>query len=184
MKCRDDPHPVDVVEFSAQVSMMGSRAGAWSERQTFQGSRRFSDGSPRSGASEKGCRRELRPARDCDFRRAAFQDVADVDVLALNACGFDDLRQKPACFTNEGQTLLVFFVTRRFSDKDNLRVGIARTKDNRGARRRELAALAIADVGADGFEGVDGSQTGGGGDGTAAAGRVIDARLMFAIRYL
>ena len=50
-------------------------------------------------------------------RRPAFQDVADVDVFALEIDGFDDLREKLAGASDERQTLLVFVEARRFTDE-------------------------------------------------------------------
>src|SRR6266850_2533341 len=78
--------------------------------------------------------------------RPAFQDVADVNVFALEGDGFDDLRQKLARAAHEGQTLLIFVVARRFAHKDEFGTGIPGAEHDVGPASGQLTALANADV--------------------------------------
>src|SRR5262245_17893210 len=88
------------------------------------------------------------------IRRPAFQDIADVDVFAFEVDGFDDPGQQLACASDKRKTLLVFVETGGFADEDEFGLGIAGAEDDVGATRSELAALAVAEVEADGIQGL------------------------------
>src|ERR1700722_6907768 len=85
--------------------------------------------------------------RSAIFRRATFDDVADVDVFALQAHRFDHLRQKLSGAADEREALHVFIVTWAFADKDELGFGIAVAEDDFVSSFVELAASAFAEIG-------------------------------------
>ena len=105
------------------------------------------------------------------FGRAAFDYVADVDVFALQAHGFDHLRKKLARAADERKALNVFVVAGAFADEDQLGFGIAIAEDDFIALLVEFAARAFTQIGADFFESVVFDAVGGfeksgaGGDG-------------------
>ena len=87
------------------------------------------------------------------FGRAAFDDVADVDVGALEAHGFDHLREKFAGAADEWLALFVFVAAGAFADEDELRFRIADTEDDVGAGLVKFAASAIGtNISADAVE--------------------------------
>jgi hypothetical protein len=81
------------------------------------------------------------------FRRAAFDDVADVNVLALQAHRFNHLRQKFSSAANEGKALHVFIVAGAFADENELGFGIAVAEDDFIPRGMKFAACAFTKVG-------------------------------------
>ncbi len=89
------------------------------------------------------------------FGRAAFDDVADVDVIAFELDAFfgggvlNHLREQLASAADEGQALLIFIGTRTFANEDERRSFVAGAKDDFVAGLAEAAAFAIADVFAD-----------------------------------
>src|SRR6185312_3394198 len=85
-------------------------------------------------------------------RRAALQDVADVDVAAGEAHGFDHLGQELAGGADERLAGAIFVGAGRFADEDEGGVGVADAVDDVGALAGELAALAVAELLADGGE--------------------------------
>src|SRR6188474_2780985 len=100
VECRNHPHPVDVVEFSAKHrygicalkhGLRGKLSKTADDFRTDGG-----DLALQEGAADENFVR----LRIAISRRTAFEDVADVSVLALDADRFDDLRQQPARFTN------------------------------------------------------------------------------------
>jgi len=80
------------------------------------------------------------------FWRAALHHVADVDVFALQAHGFDHLREQFSCSPDERQSLSVFIGAGAFANKNQLGFGISIAEDNFVARAVELAARALAEV--------------------------------------
>src|SRR5215813_3669981 len=78
------------------------------------------------------------------LRRAAFHNVADINVFALQAHGFNHLRQELSRASDKWKALLVFVCTRAFPDENQFRLGIAVAKDNAMARLVQPAAFAIA----------------------------------------
>ena len=87
------------------------------------------------------------------LRRTALDDVGDVDVFAREADRLDHLRQQLAGAPDERDPLDVFIAARRLADEHEPRVRIADAKDDLApAERRELAAGAVAEVGANGWE--------------------------------
>src|SRR5262249_2262575 len=90
----------------------------------------------------------------CDFivfrlailRRAAFHYVADVNVLPLQAHGFDHLSQQFSGAANKWKALFIFIRARTFSNEYELSLGIAVAKDDAVARLVQPAAFAIAEV--------------------------------------
>ncbi len=82
------------------------------------------------------------------LRRAALDDVRDVDVLAREVDRFDDLRQQLAGAADERDALHVLVGARRLADEHQVRVGIADAEhDLLAPERVQLAARAVADVG-------------------------------------
>jgi hypothetical protein len=74
------------------------------------------------------------------LRRAALEDVHDIDVAALPAAGFDDLGQELTRAADEGLALAVFVRARRFAEEDDPRPRIADAEDGLLAGGRQLAA--------------------------------------------
>jgi hypothetical protein len=91
------------------------------------------------------------------FRRAAFHDVADVDIISLQAHGFDHLRQKFSGTANERESLHVFVVTRTFAYEHKFGFGIAIAENYFVARLMKLAARAFAEIGSNLQEGIVGN---------------------------
>lgn len=60
----------------------------------------------------------------------AFNDIGDVDVLALHANRLDNSRQQLTGPSNERLPLEIFIPPRRLADKHQLRMRIADTKDD------------------------------------------------------
>ena len=174
MECRDHSHAVHVEKLSAQPR---NRRSGLKHRLRGKGAKTAHDF--RADGRELLLQERIAGGDFVRlgiavFRRTAFQDIADVDVFTLEIDRLDDLRQQLARAADERQALLVFVVARRFADEDELGVGIARAEDDVGALRSELAALAVADFGADGFEGdpsADQSQTGSFGSRQLVASR-------------
>src|SRR5262249_49930890 len=86
------------------------------------------------------------------FRRPAFEDVADVNIFTLEVDGLDDLRQQLTRPADKRQTLLVFVIPRSLADEYKFSTGISGPEDDVCTLRCELAPLAVADLGTDGFE--------------------------------
>src|SRR6266850_7802664 len=87
------------------------------------------------------------------FRWPAFDDVRDVNVVALEPHTFgDDVGQKLAGASDKGLALKIFVAPRSLADKHQLSVGIAHAKNQVGPPRAELTTLAIADRSAQLFE--------------------------------
>jgi hypothetical protein len=82
------------------------------------------------------------------FGRAAFHDVADVDVLAAKRHCFDHLREKFSCAADEGLALDIFIVAWAFADENEFGFGISDAEYEFGARFVQAAARAFAEVGA------------------------------------
>ena len=105
------------------------------------------------------------------FRRPAFHDVADVDVLAAQTHRLDHLREQFSGAADERFALNIFVVPRAFTDEHELGLRIPDAEDDVRARFVQLAARAIADVVAnassvslDAFGGVKERRTGRDGD--------------------
>ena len=92
-------------------------------------------------------------------RRPAFENVADIDLFALQIDGFDDLGEKLAGAADERQALLVFVVAGSFTDEYQFGIGIAGAKNDVRARWSELAALAVADFSANEIETLGAART-------------------------
>ena len=103
---------------------------------------------------EGGAGGRFHPLRAGDFRGAALYYVADVDVFALQAHGFDHLGEEFAGAADEGEALDVFVVAGAFADEDEVGFRVAVAEDDFVAGFVEFAAGAFAEVGADDFEGV------------------------------
>ena len=78
--------------------------------------------------------------------RAALDDVADVDVAAIEAHGLDHLREKFARTADERQALRVFISAWAFTDEDKLRLRIAIAEDDGVTRTVQFAASAFAEI--------------------------------------
>src|SRR5260370_12436215 len=85
------------------------------------------------------CRRAI-------FRGAALQNVTNVDVLALQAHGFDHLGQQFSRATYKGQPLLIFIAPRAFAHENEVGFGISIAEDELGAAAMQLAAGTIAEI--------------------------------------
>src|SRR5439155_23388183 len=86
--------------------------------------------------------------------RAAFYDVADIDVLALDADRLEHSVQELACPPHKRESLLIFIGAGPFAHENKLRARAALTKDDRLAARRQAAALAVAQVRANLLQGL------------------------------
>jgi hypothetical protein len=86
--------------------------------------------------------------RETVLRRAAFDDVADVNIFALQAHGFDHLREKFTGAADEGEALKIFIMAGAFADKDEFGFRTAVAEDNFVAGLVKFAAGAFAEVGA------------------------------------
>src|SRR5688572_8107835 len=76
--------------------------------------------------------------------RPAFDDVGDVDLIAREADGLDDLRQQLSGAADERLTALVFFLAGRLADEHQPRFGVADAKDDlRSAERAQLATTTV-----------------------------------------
>ncbi len=92
---------------------------------------------------------------------AALDDVGDVDLLAPEAHGGDHVVEELAAFADEGEALEVLVGAGAFADEHEAGVGVAVGEDDGAAAGvGEGTAGAVADEGADGFEG--GGSAGGG----------------------
>jgi hypothetical protein len=83
------------------------------------------------------------------FRRAAFRDVADVNVPSLQPHSFDHLREQLPCAAYERQALRVFIGTGAFPHKHKFGFRTSVAKNNAVPGLVELAARALAEVTAD-----------------------------------
>lgn len=93
--------------------------------------------------------------REAIFGRAAFDDIADVNVGTPEAHRLDHLREEFASAAHEWFALNVFVATGALSDEDELRFRIADAEDDLRASFVQFAAHTIwADVGADALEAV------------------------------
>ena len=81
------------------------------------------------------------------FRRAAFHDVADVDVFPLQAHCFDHLGEKFSGAADKREALHVFVVSGAFADENEVSFGITVAENNFVARGVEFATRAFAEVG-------------------------------------
>jgi hypothetical protein len=61
-------------------------------------------------------------------RWPALEHIADVNIIALDVDRFDDLREELARAADEGQALLVFIKSRRFTDENKLGAGLPEPK--------------------------------------------------------
>jgi len=83
------------------------------------------------------------------FWRTAFYDVANVNIFALQAHGFNHLRQQFPRATNERDAGSVFIGAGTFAHEDEVGVGIAIGKDDVFAFFVEFAPFTIANIFAD-----------------------------------
>jgi poly(A) polymerase len=80
------------------------------------------------------------------FRRPAFQDVRDVDILASQPDRGEEFAQQLPGLTDEGPALPILVETRRLSDKQDSGVGVPFAEDELGPGTREAALLAVFDL--------------------------------------
>lgn len=92
--------------------------------------------------------------RSAIFGRTALDHIADVNVVALEAHGFNHLSEQFSGATDEGQALDVFVAAGPFPDEDKLRLSAAAAENNLVALLAKTAPLAIANVFSDAFEGI------------------------------
>lgn len=95
---------------------------------------------------ERRALRDLVFFRKTIFRWAAFHDVADVHVFALQTHRFNHLREKFSGAADEGKALHVFVVAGTFANENKLGFGIAVGENDVGPRFVKLAACAIAEI--------------------------------------
>src|SRR5438094_2030286 len=148
MERRDDPHSVQVEKFSSQP---GNRRRRLSHRlgcKRPQAAHDLRTNGRKLLSQEWIARSHFVGLGVPILRGPAFQNVANVDILALEVDGFDDLRQELAGAAHEGQSLLVFVVTGSFADEDEFRIGVTRAENDVCTGWSELTALAVADFGA------------------------------------
>src|SRR5688572_5858811 len=86
--------------------------------------------------------------------RPALDDVGDVDLIARQADGLDDLGQQLPGTAHEGLAPLVFFLARRLTDEHQPRFRVADAEDDlRSAHRAQLATTTVwTDIGFDDVE--------------------------------
>jgi hypothetical protein len=82
--------------------------------------------------------------RKAIFRRAAFHHVADVNIFAAQAHGFDHLREQFSCTADERLAFDIFVVAGTFAHEDQFRFHAADAENNMGAGFVQFAARAIA----------------------------------------
>src|SRR5271167_1258392 len=87
-------------------------------------------------------------------RRAAFNDVADVHIFALDSYQFQHAVQEFTGAADKRQPLLVFIRARSLADEDQLGMRMALAKHDMLAPLGQLAALAVAQIFADLVEGL------------------------------
>jgi hypothetical protein len=80
------------------------------------------------------------------FRRAAFHDVADVDVFALQTHGFNHLGEQFSGAAYERKALHIFVVAGTLADENQFRFGVAVAKDDIVARGMKFASPAFAEI--------------------------------------
>lgn len=78
------------------------------------------------------------------FRRAAFEDIADIDLIALIPHRLDHPGQQLAGFTDKRLPLEVFIPAWRLADKDNFCTLTSAAEDNIFSACAEGATLAVA----------------------------------------
>src|SRR5581483_3944886 len=81
--------------------------------------------------------------RQAIFWRAAFHHVADVNIFALEAHGFDHLREQLASAADEWFALKIFVVAGALADEDEFGFRIADAENELGASFVQLAARAV-----------------------------------------
>ena len=82
-------------------------------------------------------------------RRTALHHIADVDILTLQAHGFNHLRQKFSRASDKWQSLFVFVRAGTFAHEYQLGLRASIAKHNLVARRMQFAARAFAKILAD-----------------------------------
>ena len=90
--------------------------------------------------------------------RTALDDVRDVDLVARQPDGFDDLREQLTGAPHEWNALDVFVSAGRLADEHQVRISVADAENDLApAERVQLAAAAVfAEVGPDGGQRVTG----------------------------
>jgi hypothetical protein len=83
--------------------------------------------------------------RKAIFGRAAFHYIADVNIFAAQAHGFNHLREQFSRAANERLAFDIFVVAGAFADEDKFRFHAAYSENNVGARLVQFAARAITD---------------------------------------
>ena len=115
--------------------------------------RRRAEGDQRAGLDDVDLLAQVGQAR-CHFRRlglavaglarrhvgAAFEDVADVHVVAGEAHRADDFGEQLSGFADERLALQILVLARRFADEHQLGLGIADAEDDLRARLHEMRA--------------------------------------------
>ena len=96
-------------------------------------------------AQVRHARRNLVHLRRAVLRRAAFDDVGDIDFLARKADGGDHFIQQLTCAADERTARQVFVATGAFTDEHQPRVRVAFAGHGVGARGAKPAFLAIRD---------------------------------------
>jgi hypothetical protein len=102
------------------------------------------DLSVQEGAAGTDLRRQWIPVS----RRAAFNDVADVDLAARDPDAFlDHLGEKFPRAADKGEAAQIFLLARAFTNEHQVRVGIAVAEDDRLPTLTKVTAGAIAEMG-------------------------------------
>src|SRR5580704_5142207 len=79
------------------------------------------------------------------FRRAAFHHVANVNIFAAQAHGFDHLREQFPGAADERFAFDIFVVPGTFADENQFRFQVANAENNIGSGFVQCATRAIAD---------------------------------------
>jgi hypothetical protein len=80
------------------------------------------------------------------FRRPALNDIADINLFALEAHGFNHLREQFSRAADKWKALNVFVVPGTLADKNEFSVRIAVGKDDVRSGLVKLAACAFAKI--------------------------------------
>src|SRR5262245_11510862 len=145
MECGDDSYAIHIEKFSAQLGNRRLRLKNRLRSKRPETAHNFRSDRGELFLHKRIARRDLIRFRIAILRRPALKDIADVDVFALEVDRLNNLRQQLPRSPDERQALLVFVKPGSLADEYQIGFRIAGTENDVGARRSELAALAIAD---------------------------------------
>jgi hypothetical protein len=101
---------------------------------------------------ERRTRRDLIVFWEAVSWGATLHDIADINFLSLQLNGFYNFGQELTRSPDKRKPLDIFVGPGSLANKNQLRVRRPRSENDIGARRTQLAALAVAQVGTNFFE--------------------------------